>query len=296
MTARYPMTAIALLGALGIAGMGVEASAAEDKAELFQAVDLDGSGTIDLSELRTTTAAWSFAVDTDGDGVFTLNETIRGWEGASALKAEEILNALDADGDDEVQREEFVEAAVSRMDTEEAQKMTLFDAVDENGDGVIAPQELRTSSAEWSFAVDVDEDGWLGRDEVVSGWEGASAIKAETIVDALDTNNSGEVQRDEFTVVTVSGLEDRRATLFDAVDASDDGAVQLSELRTNTAEWSFAVDVDGDGTYSQDETIHGWKGASALKAEEILNTLDADGSGEIERGEFVGVDVAQYQS
>ncbi|MGE4219377.1 MAG: EF-hand domain-containing protein [Alphaproteobacteria bacterium] len=109
-------------------------------ADSFAGLDRNGDGAVDRAEWSAASAERFAGLDANGDGRLNMVEiaTIPVTPGPSAQRLRETrqreYQAMDADGDGEVSREEYL--AVS---------LTRFQALDRNGDQRIAEAEVRSS-------------------------------------------------------------------------------------------------------------------------------------------------------
>ncbi|SFW88266.1 EF-hand domain-containing protein [Amycolatopsis australiensis] len=143
---------------------------------VFDAMDADGDGVLTESDFRALTRRWLDVRGTDGntpEGQH-LAAIMMGWWGTlddaaghgGRVTLEQVLRVVD----------ELPAMPGAVTGTAAA----MFEAVDENGDGVISAEEYRRMIEAWSggrapsedvFAhLDLDGDGKLSRDEFTGHW------------------------------------------------------------------------------------------------------------------------------
>jgi Ca2+-binding EF-hand superfamily protein len=260
---------------------------------VFDRVDVDGSGSLSYGEL-----------------VKALKEDPEFAEGSgfkdSGLSREDfadrMLDALDWDWSDEIEWEEFRDAALdSAMEALERQKMEdyvrdLFDRVDQSGDGSISVSEaVKACRNDDDFA---EAMGFDGRVKIREGWTKEQLIES---LAEMDTDGDCSISWEEFRKAllgpwddptpptppdaNVDALEIYLRGIFERVDTSGDGAISVSEaaaalrdddefgevLGVSDVDDVFsaieALDADGDSRVSWDEFRGAVLGATPWGAE-----------------------------
>merc|ERR1711871_975765 len=160
--------------------------------------------------------------------------------------ADKMLDALDWDWDDEIEWEEFRDAALdSAMEALERQKMEgyvrdLFERVDVSGDGAISVAEaVKACRNDDDFA---EAMGFDGRVKIREGWTKERLIES---LAEMDTDGDCSISWEEFRKAllgpwndptpptppdpNVEALETYLRGIFARVDPSGDGAISVSE-------------------------------------------------------------------
>ncbi|MFB9834916.1 EF-hand domain-containing protein [Actinoallomurus acaciae] len=143
-------------------------------AGVFEAMDADGDGFLREADFAALTARWIAIRGTSGS--VRLTSIMMGWW-------DTLLAASDADRDGRVTLDEVL-LVVGRLggmpgavgDTAEA----MFEAVDEDGDGRVSPEEYNRMIEAWTgrptdtdaifHLLDLGGDGHLSREEFVRLW------------------------------------------------------------------------------------------------------------------------------
>ena len=126
------MAAMALGGGNSFADQKVTTGAPERLDRIFDQVDLDGSGTITVAEMRAAAAARFNALDIDGDGRVTAEERGESRDNRLGIR----FRRADTDGN----------GALDRMEMEEVAKLRVrrrLARLDMDGDGMLSLDELR---------------------------------------------------------------------------------------------------------------------------------------------------------
>ncbi len=147
-------------------------------AQVFPAMDADGDGLLEQSDFEALTARWTAnrGLAPDSEARVRLTAIMMGWW-------DTLLAVSDLDRDDKVTIDEVllvVDQLGDQLDAVTATASTMFDAIDENGDGAISAAEYRQLIETWSGKptdtdevfplLDRDHDGSLSRDEFVELW------------------------------------------------------------------------------------------------------------------------------
>jgi uncharacterized protein (DUF2141 family) len=140
-------------------------------------MDADGDGFLEESDFAALTDRWTRIRDTPpgSAGHARLTAIMMGWWAT--------LVAADVNGDNKVTVDEVLMVVDRLGELNEAVTVTasaMFDAIDENGDGRISPDEYQQLIRAWSgrdtetgdiFALlDSNGDGHLDRDEFIGHW------------------------------------------------------------------------------------------------------------------------------
>lgn len=166
-----------------------------EPAALFDKVDVNGDGSLDLNEIGLACANFGLAdapwirklFDTDSDGFISKHE---------------FVSAFERDYDRPVKNIPDFKARISEMDSPQVglQKIALalqqmkmdpasmFNRVDTNGDGSLDIKEIGLACASFGIAdatwirklFDTDEDGFISLDEFVSAFDRVNDCKLES--------------------------------------------------------------------------------------------------------------------
>ena len=216
-------------------------------------------------------------------------------EAIDHVKAElsEIWRALDADGDDEVTKEEL-QAALKRRGTAQDKRVKklfsgkcyAFEQLDQDGNGKITKAEffsmfyVESKLAQLFKVADTDANGCLSKAEV------KKLIEAYPEVAVLMNRRGGNC---DFYVT-------------EQFDQDSDGMISLNEfmrkLHSNqtVVELFTELDKDGSGTISKQEVAEGLKANHALmgkfkrvgiKKNTVFEQLDLNGDGTVTLKEFM---------
>ena len=251
---------------------------------VFDRVDVDGSGSLSYGEL-----------------VKALKEDPEFAEGSgfkdSGLSREDfadrMLDALDWDWSDEIEWEEFRDAALdSAMEALERQKMEdyvrdLFDRVDTDGSGEISVSEaVKACRNDDEFA---EAMGFDGRTKIREGWTKEQLIES---LAEMDTDGDCSISWEEFRKAllgpwdedveppvppdaNVEALEIYLRGIFERVDTSGDGAISVSEAASALRDDEEFAEVLGVDVGTDD----------VFRA---IDALDEDGDQRVSWSEFRG--------
>ena len=149
-------------------------------AGVFGAMDVNGDGLLEEADFEALTARWMKVRDwlPGSEGYERIRGVMMGWW-------ETLREAADQDRDDRVTLDDVM-AVIDQLhgmtEAVEATARSMFEAVDQDGDGRIGPDEYEQvvtawkgyeASAEGIFErLDLDGDGWISLDEFVGLWSG----------------------------------------------------------------------------------------------------------------------------
>jgi Ca2+-binding EF-hand superfamily protein len=197
---KYRYTALILGSSLAVAGSafaGVAFAGGGDcdkagghagrGAARFEQIDSDKDGKISLAELTTSRESWLTQVDTNKDGVATQAEIDASMASKRKEHQQKMFERDDANKDGRLTREEtrLPSAWFEKADANKDGALTLAELgnahnhagakqghgagkasrFDENGDGKVERQELRTAAANQFAQLDKNKDGSLTSDE-----------------------------------------------------------------------------------------------------------------------------------
>ena len=260
--------------------------------EVFESVDIDGSGTLDRNELQEV--------------LFQLGRN------PSEQELDEAMASMDESGDGEVDFNEFKlwfdewsakqellerQAAFARLTHFDVGKTkTIFDRIDEDGSGELDQDELRelceqlgremseTELQKAMLQMDSDGGGTIGFEEFTVWFkalaEGDNMLRE--VFDAVDMDGGGVLDRDEVgEVMTQLGLEvsdDELDDILRKMDEDGSGEVEFEEF----AEWFNLYRAQQKRLEAFQRLTHFDKS----KAQEIFDQIDEDGSGALDRNEL----------
>jgi Ca2+-binding EF-hand superfamily protein len=106
------------------------------------------------------------------------------------------------------------------------QEMMTFRSMDANGDGVVSEAEFNAYNARRFRELDVDKNGVLTPEEMISGRRSAmrsGTTHLDELFSAADANHDGVLDREEAKAMPML------SAYFDEVDANKDGKVTRQE-------------------------------------------------------------------
>ncbi|MFJ4466961.1 EF-hand domain-containing protein [Streptomyces sp. NPDC089424] len=166
---------------------------------MFDAFDADGNGYLEESDFRALAARWRGlpAVRSDGDLAERVESVMMGWWDNLAATSDTPENAqVDMD-----KLMTVVDRLPSMPEAVMATADTIFDAVDENGDGHISRSEHR---------------------QLIDTWHGRSIDTAD-VFDRLDADGDGFLEREQFAVLWTQ--------FWLSTDPADPGNLMCGPLR-----------------------------------------------------------------
>jgi Ca2+-binding EF-hand superfamily protein len=200
------------------------------------------------------------ALDADGDGSLSAAELAGGLGGSSGASASDVLSALDTDGDGEVSSEELAAGLKKRQEQFQAQLDTAAMST------MLMPQASGVSQmADTMMAqADADGDGKISQSELASVLTSAtgsadSSADADEVLSALDTDGDGTISEEEL----IAGLE-----------------AQQEESRLDESAMGAMAPPPPPGAGQ----AGGGSGSQA--ASSLLSELDTDGDGQISAAEW----------
>ncbi|HTN77178.1 MAG TPA: EF-hand domain-containing protein, partial [Pirellulaceae bacterium] len=163
-----------------------------------------------------------------------------------------------------------------------AQDANLFNKLDKNQDGVVAPDEVE-GEGKGLFErmlrnADANKDGKLSKDEFAKGLqarpapENAARPGIEEILTRIDKNGDGKVSKDE--------APERLAAGFERLDTNGDGTLDKAELGK-----MFQVAMQRPGG-AGGQPGPGGPPPEMAAGRMVLKALDADGNGELSASEI----------
>ncbi|MGW1542007.1 EF-hand domain-containing protein [Streptomyces sp. NPDC002309] len=166
---------------------------------MFDAIDADGSGYLEESDFRALAARWGGlpAVRAGGELAARVETVIMGWWDSLAATSDTPEDArVDMDALMTV-----VDRLPSMSEAVAATADTIFDAVDENGDGHISRHEHR---------------------KLIDTWHGRSIDTAD-VFDQLDADGDGYLERGQFAELWTQ--------FWISTDPADPGNLMCGPLR-----------------------------------------------------------------
>lgn len=161
-------------------------------------LDRNGDGVLTADEIPERLKPLMDRADTNHDGRLTADELRayaktqsqpqgRSMRGGQPTRMDPVLNALDADHDGVISAAEIANASAALL------------TLDKNGDGQLAPDELRPRQP-------------------------TAADRVDHLLDEWDTNKDGKLSKEE--------MPDRMQAQFEAIDTNHDGFADKAELLT----------------------------------------------------------------
>ena len=147
-------------------------------AGVFGAMDVDGDGFLEKEDFEALAKRWTAVrgLPAASPDHARLTEIMMGWW-------ETLLAASDLDRDNKATLDEVllvVDRLPEMLDAVKGTAAAIFEAVDENGDGLISATEYRQLIETWNgrpadtdaifHRLDLDGDGYLSREEFTALW------------------------------------------------------------------------------------------------------------------------------
>jgi Ca2+-binding EF-hand superfamily protein len=250
----------------GIGGHG--APDASQIRNLFRKIDTDSDGKVTRSEFvagapdkDSNKAGQLFdALDSQGAGALSENDLLTAFERLSSQMQKtlvrhqeeqngppdpsKLFSKLDADGDGNVTREEFVAGRPDHVSEKEAGK--LFDKLDKEGSGSLSQSQFETALKE--AGPPPPPPGMAAGAPPADGKGGSNSNQ---VFDELDTNKDGKVSMSEWLAGKPAEVSEEDATaMFEAMDTEGTGSLtkeQLAEgMEKNRPESSTATSTAGN--------------------------------------------------
>lgn len=288
----------------------------------FDKIDTDGSGGLTESEFlagvgplataaeQAAARAYFKAIDEDGNGIIDRVELMRGQlktaveansPGAIELALRTNFDRLDTTANGLLDKSELL-AGLGPLATaqQQADALTVFKRIDEDGDGQISKQELIRSQLK--AAIEANSPALIQR-----------ALSLDFAkLDKLDANTKGALTITEFKAglgpLATQAEQDAAELLFKSIDENGDGLISATELMRGQLKAAIEanspsgiagalkanfdkLDTTMDGRLSKAEFIAGL-GPLATKGEQeaartIFSAIDANGDGLITRTELM---------
>ncbi|CAH8656671.1 unnamed protein product [Schistosoma curassoni] len=187
--------------------------------------------------------------------------------------------------------------------------MELFNALDNNGDGVVSRQELTTCLVKAGISMakvkqvmnqlDLNRDGFITLDEfkIALGLNKEPAAEWRRLFMQMDQDRSGEIDVNELqSLFDEAGMTVSRSVLDEWIRENDVDEEENS-LRSPINSMSnkealirlfHKLDESGDGIISCDELYSGLSkaGVSSTVIKKIMDRLDLNGDGKVTFSEY----------
>ncbi len=242
--------------------------------DMFSAADLDGDGTLTITEFNARAAATEFLrCDVDEDERLSLVEFAQGRPMLAASgQVAKAFECHDIDGDKTLTRDEF----------RREPWLVRFLMLDRNGDGALdgteftsdAKNEAAAESRQKNFAVrDGDRNGRLSLREFF--WQPEMAAFW-----AMDADQDDSVSLEELQEAgRLAQMGPMAATIFKTLDRNHNGQYELAEYATRSCGMILVeLDQDHDSHLSLEEfSAFGFASIGIARRNFGLADLDADG-------------------
>ncbi|CAH8657451.1 unnamed protein product [Schistosoma margrebowiei] len=188
--------------------------------------------------------------------------------------------------------------------------MELFNALDNNGDGVVSRQELTTCLVKAGISMakveqvmnqlDLNRDGFITLDEFKTalGLNKEPAAEWRRLFMQMDQDRSGEIDVNELqSLFDEAGMTVSRSVLDEWIRENDVDEEEENSLRSPINTMSnkeqlirlfHKLDESGDGIISCDELYSGLSkaGVSRNVIQKIMDRLDLNGDGKVTFSEY----------
>ncbi|MBS1816033.1 MAG: EF-hand domain-containing protein [Acidobacteria bacterium] len=224
---------------------------------LLVALDVDKNGLLSAAEVDAA-AKSILMLDLNGDGQLTQDEFLTRTPGLGASPDEQVklLMSFDRDGDGMLTSDELPE----RM-------RGMLRRGDRNHDGKLTAEEIRAMAQRQSLPA--------GRDAKPGSASGF--LRADFIINALDTNHDGVIEADEVAHASVS---------LRALDVNHDGTLSAEEIRVRPQTAQERVDhMLGEWDTDKDGKIA--KAEAPDRMQERFDTLDLNHDGYLTNDELI---------
>lgn len=289
----------------------------------FDAIDMNTDGLLDQSELRAALVdtgllseadlpALSAMFDANGDSVISALEAQDAKLDAHVLTISRSFAALDTSVDGLLDREELKAALVDTGLLTNEQFSVLFEALDDNRDGVVSAIEAASGATAAAAkllltgfgTLDASLDGLLDADELKSALVDTGLmtdIDLERLIKVMDTNNDGVIGKFEAVNAAQYGVGGIITAVlnsqFDRMDGNLDGLLDQAELKAALVDTGLltgeefgalfaALDDNRDGVVSAVEASDASIKALSGMLSSGLNAVDTSLDGLLDQSEL----------
>ncbi|KAL7066384.1 protein kinase domain-containing protein [Cryptosporidium serpentis] len=172
---------------------------------------------LDTTQINMITSIFRF-LDTDNDGLLSLEEIANGFESAGILQWEAaiIMRAMDIDGNGMISYSEFITACHIWKKNEIRQLRSLFMKIDLDRDGIVSRHDFKTLlKTQQSKLLSNITKGFSSFAEpncrtVLPSTNQGVYTDWDTILDEIDTNHDGSIDWSEFCEFILSFFNDSK--------------------------------------------------------------------------------------